>query len=174
MAPGSTRWRISSRSPVGPCPARRLDKAFIGSYSENRSLGLRTVTDDVAKPSAPRPPWSPTAIALTTLVLSPIPGGILHALNCARLGHPERRRLALFVNLGTAIMLYCVATETLAGSLLLAAYFYKTQERAFQAYRSGGGQVASIWVPVGLTLGAFLLLASGLAGLYTTAGRLFP
>jgi hypothetical protein len=121
---------------------------------------------DLAKPSSPRYPWSPTAIALTTLILSPIPGGILHALNYARLGRPERGRLALFANLSAAAFFVFIMPERIAAAMLFAAYFYKTQERTFQAYRSEGGRQASIWIPVAITLGAFLLLLVGLASLF--------
>jgi hypothetical protein len=131
---------------------------------------------DIAKPSEPRHPWSPTAIALTTLLLSPIPGGILHALNYARLGHPERGRLALFANLGAAAAVVFIVPVLMtapmtrwAAAILLAAYFYKSQESTFQAYRSKGGQAASIWVPVAVTLGFFLLLLIGLFMMYRAA-----
>jgi hypothetical protein len=46
-----------------------------------------------ASPQEPRSAWSPTGIAIVSLLLSPIPGGVLHALNYRRLGAPARGRL---------------------------------------------------------------------------------
>ena len=112
----------------------------------------------------PRPPWSPTGIAVISLLLSPLAGGVLHALNYSRLGVPERRRLALFANLITGIAILFVPVFTtplfsrLAAALLVAAYFYKSQESLFQAHRASGGRKASLLVPGCLSIVAALIL----------------
>jgi hypothetical protein len=112
-------------------------------------------------PKEPRSAWSPTGIAIVSLLLSPLPGGVLHALNYARLGNPGRRRLALFSNLITATVLLFPSLPPgfrISASLFAAAYFYKTQEQLFLAHRSGGGRKASLAVPVVLTIAAALAL----------------
>jgi len=114
-----------------------------------------------------RPPWSPTGIALVTLLLSPIPGGILHALNYERLGVPARKRLALFSNLIAGVALFVVPSTGSAiflprsgVALLFAAYFYKSQERLFQAHLSLGGRKASLLLPVCLTILTVVILVA--------------
>jgi len=115
-----------------------------------------------ASPQEPRSAWSPTGIAIVSLLLSPIPGGVLHALNYRRLGAPARGRLALFSNLitGTVLLLFPSLPPGLriAASLFLASYFYKTQEELFLAHRSVGGRKASLVVPVVLTIAVALAL----------------
>lgn len=121
------------------------------------------MTSENSNPKESRP-WSPKGIALVSLLLSPLPGGVLHALNYARLGVPARKRLALFSNLITGVALLAIPFwieapfVRLAAALFASAYFYKSQERLFQAHRSGGGQKASFVLPVVLTLVAALLL----------------
>ncbi len=118
----------------------------------------------MSDPARPRLPWSPTGIAIVTLILSPLPGGILHALNYVRLGVPSRRPVALFTNLfsGISILLLPYFLQPspwrLVGNLFLAVYFFKSQDRLFQAYHSGGGTKASLVLPVILTITAFLVL----------------
>jgi hypothetical protein len=118
-------------------------------------------TSPSGNPQEPRSAWSPTGIALVSLLLSPLPGGVLHALNYARLGAPGLRRLALFSNLITAAALFLPSLPLgfrISLSLFAASYFYKTQERLFLAHRSGGGRKASLAVPVVLTIAAALVL----------------
>lgn len=111
-----------------------------------------------------RGPWSPTGIAVVSLLLSPLPGGVLHALNYARLGHPERKRLVLFSNLitGTAVLfipaLLPGTFSRPAAAFLIAAYFYKSQEQLFQAYCSQGSPKASLLKPVVLSVVLILVL----------------
>jgi hypothetical protein len=116
-------------------------------------------------PARPRLPWSPTGIAIVTLILSPLPGGILHALNYVRLGVPSRRPVALFTNLFSGISLLLLpyflqpsAGWRLAGNLFLAVYFFKSQDCHFQTHRSAGGTKASLVLPVILTATAFLVV----------------
>src|SRR5262245_26977389 len=109
---------------------------------------------------APGAPWSPTGIAVLTLVFSPLAGGILHGLNYGRLGQPLYRRFILSRNLLAAGLFVLFSSLpnlsrpglAIAISLFFAAYFYKTQERAFQSHRSQGGRKASFLVPVVLYL----------------------
>lgn len=82
-----------------------------------------------------RNPWSPLAIAVLTLVFSPVAGGVLHGLNYARLGQGHLRRFALTRNLLAGLLFLLIATAVgrlappIGVSWLFAAYFYKTQER---------------------------------------------
>lgn len=113
-------------------------------------------------------PWSPTQIAVISLVLTPFMGGILHALNYERLGAPARTRVSLFSNLITGVAFL------LGGGLLLAlfasAYFYKSQERLFETHCAAlGGRTASLLWPIVLTIGTGLVLLTGLGLLLMTA-----
>ena len=112
-----------------------------------------------------RAPWSPTGIALVTLVLSPVAGAVLHALNYSRLGWPQRWRLALFSNLITPLVFVLVGMRTSGGAgsnlvipLFLAAYFYKTQAPLFERHRAAGGSKASLVLPVILVVVAVAIL----------------
>jgi len=121
----------------------------------------------VAAPAA----WSPTGIALITVLFSPLPGGILHALNYARLGRPELRRLTLAVNLLTTTLLFLVAffadrplrLLTWAASIMIAAYFYKSQESLFRGHRAAGGPRASLLLPGVLSIVVPVILALALS-----------
>lgn len=111
-----------------------------------------------------RSAWHPTGIAVVTLLLSPVPAGILHALNYSRLGVPARKRLALFSNLiaGVALLMFQApgSFPRMGATLLLAAYFYKTQEQLFQAHRAQGGRKASFFLPVCLAIAAIVALVA--------------
>ncbi len=117
-----------------------------------------------------RAAWSPTGIALITVLLSPLPGGILHALNYARLGKPERTRLALASNLVTTTVLFFLAFQAegslrvlLPGiALVIAAYFYKSQGNLFRRHRSAGGEKASLLLPGILSVLFPVILALGI------------
>lgn len=122
-----------------------------------------------------RAPWSPTGIALVTLLLSSVAGAVLHALNYSRLGWPQRWRLALFSNLITSLFVGFVAMVGLGGGLrftvsaFLAAYFYKMQAPLFDRHRAAGGPKASLVLPVFLLIAALviagvLLFFGGLLG----------
>jgi tetratricopeptide (TPR) repeat protein len=108
---------------------------------------------------------------LISVLFSPLPGGILHALNYSRLGQPERQGLALTSNLITTTILFLTLFfgsgrfPYLFGiaSLLMAAYFYKSQEHLFRQHRSAGGQKASLLLPVVLSVIAPVILAFGLS-----------
>ena len=134
--------------------------------------------DDLEKPLAVsedsrkvRAPWSPTGIALITVLFSPFPGGILHAINYARLGQPERKYLALSLNLITAIILFLAAfyaqrpLQVLiwAASIAVAIYFYKSQDELFRRHRSAGGQRASLILPGIISLIGLVILVIGLS-----------
>lgn len=117
-----------------------------------------------------RLPWSPTGIALITLLFSPLPGGILHAMNYARLGQPERTRLALASNLVTTTILFFVAfyaerslrAVIWLAAMVIATYFYKSQDKLFRRHRSAGGQKASLLLPGTLSVVVPVILALGL------------
>lgn len=117
-----------------------------------------------SKPT-PKAPWSPTGIAVLTLFFSPLAGGILHGLNSGRLGQPGYRRFILSRNLfaGGLLALFASLIPGPGGlgigvSLFFAAYFYKTQEKAFQSHRSQGGKKASFLLPIVLSLAALIVL----------------
>jgi len=108
-----------------------------------------------------------------TLLLSPLPAGVLHALNYRRLGQRERVRLAFATNLISGLLLSLLAMELSfwgwASSILLAMYFYKSQEPLFQRHRAGGGKKASMIPPTLISLG---ILAAFFAGfLYIAVDR---
>ena len=120
----------------------------------------------------PKQPWSPTGIAVLTLIFSPVAGGILHGLNYGRLGRRPLQRFAVSRNLfaGVLLILWAWFLPGLArsgASLFFAAYFYKTQGEAFHRHLSEGGGKGSLSVAVLvclLVLLLVLLLAPGLPG----------
>jgi hypothetical protein len=124
---------------------------------ENPGVQQSLPTTDASKP------WSPTAIAVLTLVFSPVAGGVLHALNYGRLGRGEFRRYALACNLfaGTWLVALLLGTSfsTLGASLFFAAYFYKTQEEHFQEHLLQGGKKASVFMAILVSLVVSIPLA---------------
>ena len=123
----------------------------------------------------PRPahrPWSPTGVAVLTLIFSPLVGGIFHAINYGRLGRHSLQRFALFRNLLASLLLiaWALLLPTLVPkglSFLFAAYFYKTQEEDFRRHVSAGGGKSSLIVAgliALLGLGGALLLGLSLSG----------
>jgi hypothetical protein len=111
-----------------------------------------------------RAPWSPTGIALLTLFCSPLAGGILHGLNYGRLGQPIYRRFALARNLLAALLmlfptLLLKESYSLGTSLFFAAFYYKTQEAAFQRHLSRGGKKGSIFMAILLSLAVLIVVA---------------
>jgi hypothetical protein len=128
------------------------------------------MTDRSAETQVTRGAWSPTGIAVLTLIFSPVLGGILHALNYPRLGRPGLRRFSLWRNLLAAALIFLPALLDLRlpggqmmASLFCAAYFYKTQGFLFDAHRTAGGPKASLALPILLAVAAVVALAILLA-----------
>jgi hypothetical protein len=119
---------------------------------------------------AARNPWSPFAIAVLTLLFSPVAGGILHGLNYARLGQGRLRRFVLARNLLASLLfiLFAVIVQARPGlrpagvDLFFAAYFYKSQQSLFQDCLSQGGRkgslVSAILISLLVVLGALLFV----------------
>ena len=113
--------------------------------------------------------WSPTGIALISLILSPLAGGVLYGLNDRKLGRARTWRLAFLTSvIATALVaLFRIATDDrLPGAgpvthLLFAAFFYKAQAAPFARHLQAGGRKASLMLPVLLTLLVVGLLLGG-------------
>jgi len=126
--------------------------------------------------SADRRPWNPTGIALITVLLSPLPGGIVHALNERRLGREDRWRSALYRNLTAGLVVLGLALVggptriiTLLLSLMIGIWFYKSQAAAFARHLEEGGQKAPFTVPLLIAL-TFVVLVLGGAWAYVSLG----
>lgn len=110
--------------------------------------------------------WSPTGIALLSLILTPMAGGVLYGLNERKLGRVRTWRLALLSSVTAAILvdLFQLATDDrlpgvgLIAHLLFAAFFYKTQAVPFARHLQAGGRKASLVLPAILTLVLAVLL----------------
>jgi len=131
------------------------------------ALERRIRMPEPTEPIATRNPWSPFAIAIVTLIFSPLVGGILHGLNYARLGQGRLRRFVLARNLLASLLFILVSAvlqearfQPTGASLLFAAYFYKSQEGPFQECLSHGGKKGSlataILIALLVALGALL------------------
>jgi len=115
-------------------------------------------------------PWNPRYIAMLSIFLSILPGGILHAVNYGRLGHTELKRRKLVGNLTWATALFVLAMVLPDGavvliwlmSVLIARQFYRTQVDLFQEHIRAGGKTESILVPATITIVCVMLLISGL------------
>jgi len=115
-------------------------------------------------PSAEHPmtelrPWSPNVIALITAIFCILPGGILHAINYARLGYPQKKRLALVSNVIMSVFLILLSLLTglhhlffLVINLAYAGYFYKSQDSIFQNHIKKGGKKGSLIGPIILSV----------------------
>ena len=117
-----------------------------------------------ASPSAEHPmtnlrPWSPSVISLITALFSILPGGILHAMNYARLGYPQKKRLVLVSNIIMSVFLIFLSLLTnmhylffLVINLAYAGYFFKSQDSIFQNHIEKGGKKGSLIGPMILSV----------------------
>ncbi len=129
---------------------------------ENQIESVSPVTQKV---STNLRPWSPNVIALITIFLSMLPGGILHGLNYERLGYPQKKKMALTSNVIIAVFLiyFSFLTELprllpLVLNLGYAGYFYKSQDLLFDNYLKKGGKKGSILGPVIFSVATTALL----------------
>jgi tetratricopeptide (TPR) repeat protein len=104
-------------------------------------------------------PWSPNVIALITVFLSMLPGGILHGLNYARLGYPQKKKMALASNVIIGVFLFYLSLYTELPRLLplvinfaYAGYFYKSQDHLYHNYLKQGGKKGSVLGPVSFSV----------------------
>ena len=123
------------------------------------------MSDPMGPSVAPPRVWSPFGIAWATLLLSPLTGGVLHALNERRLGRERSWRATLYRNLLMGLLFLLPALLDLtqrpgslwAGNLFVALYFYKTQSDLFTQHVAAGGARARFGIPILVTLGAVVL-----------------
>ena len=121
--------------------------------------------EPTSPPIAPPRVWSPFGITWISLLLSPLTGGVLHALNERSLGRERSWRATLYRNLLLGVLLLRPGLLKLtmgpgslrAGNMLIAMYFYKSQSDLFAQHVATGGAPARFGIPVLVTLGAYLL-----------------
>jgi tetratricopeptide (TPR) repeat protein len=106
-----------------------------------------------------RRPWNPVAVLIVSLFCTPLPGGILHALNYARLGQAARVKSTLITNLLLAMIIVLVSYRSsmmarrdlqmqLLGlflTIVASIYFYRSQVQLFRA-RMAQGVKSGGWV----------------------------
>ncbi len=106
-----------------------------------------------------RRPWNPLAILLVSLFCTPLPGGILHALNYSRLGRPAQVRPTLISNVLMALIIVFIGYRSsmmarpdyqmkLLGlflTVVVSIHFYRSQVRTFRAQLAQGGRSGG-WV----------------------------
>ncbi len=104
-------------------------------------------------------PWSPSVISLITALFSILPGGILHAMNYARLGYPQKKKSALVSNVIMSVFLIVLSLLTnlhhlffLVINLAYAGYFFKSQDSIFQNHVKKGGKKGSLIGPIILSV----------------------
>lgn len=120
------------------------------------------MVEPVRPQPAPQGLWSPFGIAWISILLSPLIGGILYALNERRFGLPIWR-LTLYRNLLAGAMLITISLilesplPPLAANIFFGLYFYKSQLGLFARNLDAGGGKARFRIPILLTL-AFALL----------------
>lgn len=108
------------------------------------------------QPPDPRGAWSPARIAIAAVLLSPLPGAVLHGLNYGRLGRPDLRRSALISNVCGALMILGIAIFfrfAAVANLFYAIHFQRSQSSLFEAHLARGGKQAKLLRPA---LGWFL------------------
>jgi len=117
------------------------------------------------------PPWSPTGVAVVTLLVHPLFGGVLHALNWPRLGRLQRKKLDLWRNLligAIVVMLTVLAPESrsLRWSItyFVAIDFYKSQAAPFADHLASGGRRRSLLRPIAFLVLCLLVLVGIVAG----------
>lgn len=125
-------------------------------------------------------PWSPAGVAIATVLVHPLFGGVLHALNWRPLGRLQRRKLDLWRNLlvgAILVLLTLVAPEARglrsAITFFVAIDFYKSQAAPFADHLASGGRRRSLLAPIALLVLCLLVLVGIVAGVeyyFATAG----
>jgi hypothetical protein len=126
-------------------------------------------------PASPRSPsdvrlFSAGAIATHAVVLTPLVGAILAALNHHRLGNrPAVRRTSLTFIIPSALLLVILLVAgarspgllrivTFVWSISVARMLYQEHQVLFQKHVDAGGKVARWYLATLATLGAFLVV----------------
>ena len=123
------------------------------------------MVEPVRPQPAPQGLWSPFGIAWISILLSPLIGGILYALNERRFGLPIWRLTlyrnllagALFITISTLLKESPLPLLPLVANIFFGMYFYKSQDGLFARHLEAGGGKARFGIPVLLTL-VFVLM----------------
>jgi tetratricopeptide (TPR) repeat protein len=132
----------------------------------------------------PETAWSPTAIAWFCVLFNFLPGALLYALNFERFGQPERKKHALWMVSGGALLYLLLfiryalmADGALAGRegtvrlwililhVAIAWHLYLRQQNLFVRHIQQGGRKATLLVPVVASVLWLLLLAASSVGI---------
>lgn len=116
---------------------------------------------------------SPQSVAIATFFGSTLAGGVLLAINYARLDRPEHvTKTVLASAVGTSLLfaLFWVLPENLPNSVLMVPQLFgmyqltrALQGEAIERHQAGGGSMASRWVAVGIGLLGTLVVGVALA-----------
>jgi hypothetical protein len=123
------------------------------------------MVEPVRPQPAPQGLWSPFGIAWISILLSPLIGGILYALNERRFGLSIWRLTlyrnllagALFITISTLLKESPLPLLPLAANIFFGLYFYKSQDSLFAAHIDAGGGKAPFRAVLLLAL-AFTIL----------------
>jgi tetratricopeptide (TPR) repeat protein len=142
----------------------RRDNPFAPPIREETGPAPRaTIRDDL---------FSPRAILFISAFFSFVAGGILVAVNQARLGHPERKipiiATTLVVFLGFAFVVYVLPDDHASLRLLkwmnttIAIGLWLSQRPAYRKHVAAGGSTASPWPAAGISLVGMVLVVGAL------------
>jgi tetratricopeptide (TPR) repeat protein len=120
--------------------------------------------------------WNPLHIALLSIFISFLPAGILYAMNYGRLGFVQKKKNSiLFVVITFLIYVlieyYFASTKVfIVANAAFAVIYYREQKKLYSEHIKNGGQKASIWFPLFLSLLAVLVYVGIIFGTayYTT------
>jgi tetratricopeptide (TPR) repeat protein len=115
--------------------------------------------------------WNPKGIALFSLLFTFVPAAILFTINYGKLGYPEKRKAAIITVVIPLIVLLLIRmyfvevglSPFLIFDLLVAFYFYKTQNELFKTFIAKGGKKESLLKPI---IYSILIIATIIATLY--------
>lgn len=123
--------------------------------------------------------FTPQAVLWHTLLLTPIVGACLVALNWSRLGSPRRGALSVMIGLaslaavtafGAFVSVQAMVAGLVGGTVALAVGWYQEQKVVFNTHLLVGGTKASSWP---LTVAGIVFVGS-ISGAYVSSGLPLP
>ncbi|GEM_PF-5950391 len=156
-------------------PPDAVETAQVADYLSQAAVVSTEKTGSL--PSAPLPfagkkAWNPKGIHVLSWFFSPLPAGIVWALNYERLGHPEKKLGAFLIALLlTAAVVAISMIPNVPRFLLLllngsaASIYYYAQADLFRKFLEKGGSKASFLLPTVNSLALILVVFAVLYGI---------
>jgi tetratricopeptide (TPR) repeat protein len=111
----------------------------------------------------PKNIWNPLHIALLSFFINFLPAGILLAINYGRLGFIQKKKKTILLVIISFLIYFFIDYHFasikvfIAANAAFAVIYYKEQKKLYSEHIKNGGQKASIWLPLFLSLLAVMI-----------------